>query len=110
MKKKREKEKERIAHRICHFGLTGAFVEFACLCNIPFAESSSLTDGWSHSIHVVPWQDGVQEDASGIHRQRIVLMLHENAEGVHTSPSKQACTKQNTFARRVKLFTIKSSL
>lgn len=40
---------------ICHFGLTGAFVEFACLCNIPFAKPGSLANGWSHSIHIIAW-------------------------------------------------------
>lgn len=58
--------KNPIADRICHFGLTGAFVEFACLCDIPFAQSGSLANGWSHSVHIVAWQDGVQEDASVI--------------------------------------------
>lgn len=58
--------KKPTAHRICHFGLTGAFVEFACLCDIPFAESGPLANGWSHAIHIVAWQDGVQEDSSVI--------------------------------------------
>lgn len=58
------------ADRICHFGLTGAFVEFACLCDIPFAQSGSLANGWSHSVHIVAWQDGVQEDSSVIQQER----------------------------------------
>ena len=55
-----------IADRICHFGLTGAFVEFACLCDIPFAQSGSLANRWSDAVHIVAWQDSVQEDASVI--------------------------------------------
>lgn len=59
------------------FGLTRAFVEFARLCDIPLAQSGSLANGWSHSVDIVTWQDGVQEDASVIHKERLKLVLHE---------------------------------
>lgn len=72
----KNRQEKPIADRICHFGLTGALVEFACLCNIPFAQSGSLANGWSHSVHIVAWQDGVQEDASVIHKARLMLMVH----------------------------------
>lgn len=68
---KAEREKKTPKSRqICHFGLTGAFVEFACLCDIPFAQSGSLANGWTHSIHIVAWQDGVQEDSSANQQDR----------------------------------------
>lgn len=57
--------------------LTGAFVEFACLCDIPFAQSGSLANRWSHSVHIIAWQDGVQENAPVIQEERLMLMLHE---------------------------------
>lgn len=63
-------KKNPIADKSCHFGLTGALVEFACLCNIPFTKSGSLANGWSHAVHIVAWQDGVQEDASVIQREK----------------------------------------
>ncbi|TNN50463.1 hypothetical protein EYF80_039332 [Liparis tanakae] len=50
-------------HSICPVGLTGAFVEFACLCDIPFAQPGPLANGRSHPVHIVARQDGVQEDA-----------------------------------------------
>lgn len=62
-------KKKIAAHEIYRFGLTGAFVEFACLCNIPFAQPGSLSNGWAHSIHIVAWQDGVQKDASVIQQE-----------------------------------------
>lgn len=50
-------------------GLTGALVEFARLCNIPFAQSGSLSNGRAHSIYIVAWEDGVQKDASVIQQE-----------------------------------------
>lgn len=51
------------------FGLTGALVEFARLCDVPFAESGSLSDGRAHSVYIVAWEDGVQKDASVIQQE-----------------------------------------
>lgn len=61
----------------CHLDLTGTFVELACLCYISFAESGSLADGRPHSIHIVAWQDGVQENTSAIEKKKLALMLHD---------------------------------
>lgn len=51
--------------------LTGAFVEFACLCDIPFAESGSLANGRPYSIHIISRQDGVQKDTPVIQQREI---------------------------------------
>lgn len=44
-----------VVDMICHVLLTGAFVEFACLCDIAFTQSGSLANGWSHPIHIIAW-------------------------------------------------------
>lgn len=50
---------------------TCTLVEFAGLCNVPFAKSGPLSDRWPDSIDVVTGQNCVQEDASVSDRSQI---------------------------------------
>lgn len=50
---------------------TCTLVEFAGLCNVPFAKSGPLSDRWPDSIDVITGQNCIQEDASVSDRSQI---------------------------------------